>query len=326
MVGDRLHIDESQISRDGTMFFVGHEQTVHDDPQPLNVHRTVAAGRKKKVQRPEFAAHRTKKDFDPRSYAESTFGRTVPLIQEGPACRLFGSMIAKKMMGNLHVTMTGHGYWSPVYTEPHMMNSSHLIHELSFGPYFPRIVEPLENSVEVTTNHFATYEYFVSIVPTIYVDTHGHELYTNQYSVTDYVRLPARENGENRAPGIFIKYDVEPLTMVVQERTTSWISFLVRLAGVLGGVWVCTSMAFRVLSRVAVIVRKVLKQSELDSSVTRGAEPAQGMWQAPAQANYITGWDVSQSGGVHGRTPHSMQASYGSVPSGYAAPKYHGGY
>ena len=222
--------------------------------------------------------------------------------------------------------MTGHGCWSPVYTEPHMMNSSHLIHELSFGPYFPRIVEPLENSVEVTTNHFATYEYFVSIVPTIYVDTHGHELYTNQYSVTDYVRLPARENGENRAPGIFIKYDVEPLTMVVQERTTSWISFLVRLAGVLGGVWVCTSMAFRVLSRVAVIVRKVLKQSELDSSVTRGAEPAQGMWQAPAQANYITGWDVSQSGGVHGRTPHSMQASYGSVPSGYAAPKYHGGY
>lgn len=63
-------------------------------------------------------------------------------------------------------------------------------------------------------------------------------------------------------PGIFIKYDMEPLTMTIRERTTSFIQFLVRLAGVLGGVWVCTSYFFRVSSRIGGIASDVLKGRE----------------------------------------------------------------
>lgn len=32
-----------------------------------------------------------------------------------------------------------------------VMNLSHVIHEFSFGPFFPRIVQPLDNSVEIAT-------------------------------------------------------------------------------------------------------------------------------------------------------------------------------
>ena len=32
------------------------------------------------------------------------------------------------------------------------MNLSHVIHEFSFGPFFPRIVQPLDNSVEIASS------------------------------------------------------------------------------------------------------------------------------------------------------------------------------
>lgn len=38
--------------------------------------------------------------------------------------------------------------WSTL-TQPTVMNLSHVIDEFSFGPYFPRIVQPLDNSAYV---------------------------------------------------------------------------------------------------------------------------------------------------------------------------------
>ena len=90
------------------------------------------------------------------------------------------------------------------------------------------------------------FQYFVSAVPTLFLDARGRKLHTHQYSVTDYTR--EIEHGKG-VPGIFIKYDIEPLMMTVRERGTSLVQFLVRLAGVLGGVWVCVGYAFRVTSR-----------------------------------------------------------------------------
>lgn len=51
-------------------------------------------------------------------------------------------------------------------------------------------------------------------------------------------------------PGIFFKYDLEPIHLTLQERTTSFYHFLVRLVGVVGGVWTCTSFALRTIARV----------------------------------------------------------------------------
>ena len=31
-----------------------------------------------------------------------------------------------------------------------VMNLSHVVHEFSFGPYFPNLAQPLESSVETT--------------------------------------------------------------------------------------------------------------------------------------------------------------------------------
>lgn len=67
---------------------------------------------------------------------------------------------------NLHVTTIGHGYAAREHVDHNrmfgnlfilciltellvVMNLSHVITEFSFGPYFPEITQPLDNSFEL---------------------------------------------------------------------------------------------------------------------------------------------------------------------------------
>lgn len=123
------------------------------------------------------------------------------------------------------------------------MNLSHVINEFSFGPFFPRISQPLDNSVEISNAPFHIFQYFVSVVSTKYIDAGRRVLDTNQYSVTDMSRETQHGRG---VPGIFFKYDIEPMSLTISERTTNLIDFLVRLAGIVGGILVCMNYAWRV--------------------------------------------------------------------------------
>ena len=48
----------------------------------------------------------------------------------------------------MYVQTRGVTCWS-ILTQPTVMNLSHVIDEFSFGPYFPKIVQPLDNSAYV---------------------------------------------------------------------------------------------------------------------------------------------------------------------------------
>lgn len=52
-----------------------------------------------------------------------------------------------------------------------------------------------------------------------------------QYAVTDYVRTFSHGGG---VPGIFFKYELEPMSITIRERTTTLYQFLIRLVGVVG--------------------------------------------------------------------------------------------
>lgn len=106
---------------------------------------------------------------------------------------------------------------------------------------------------------FAVFQYFVSIVPTNYIDSRGRKLQTNQYSVTDYTRTV--QHGEG-VPGIFIKFDIEAVTLTLKQRTISFVTFLVRLAGIIGGVWVCAGYTLRVGDKAAKAALKVIEGSD----------------------------------------------------------------
>lgn len=73
------------------------------------------------------------------------------------------------VQANLHITTLGHGYASAQHVDHKrefcgdvpvclltrtylVMNLSHVITEFSFGPYFPDITQPLDNSFEITND------------------------------------------------------------------------------------------------------------------------------------------------------------------------------
>lgn len=163
-------------------------------------------------------------------------------------------------------------------------NFSHHINELSFGPYFPNLHNPLDAAHATTPGHFHKYQYFLSVVPTIYTDspstlltstppssaqkrsqTHDTQnpspnepdakknpgggerrfvpsvlagsprtVYTNQYAVTEH----SHPVSEDAVPGIFFKYDIEPILLTVAEEWGGVLGLIVRCVNVVAGVMV----------------------------------------------------------------------------------------
>ncbi|KAF9901843.1 hypothetical protein BX616_002114, partial [Lobosporangium transversale] len=85
------------------------------------------------------------------------------------ACRIFGSFESNKLSSNLHIMAAGHGYFGTPHTDHNVMNMTHKIDEFSFGELYPTIVNPLDDSFEISETAFEAFQYFIVVVPTIYV-------------------------------------------------------------------------------------------------------------------------------------------------------------
>lgn len=75
----------------------------------LRVGDTISAA-KKKYRSTSFSR-------DTRPAQQKAFRKTSHIVENGPACRMYGSIDAKKVTGNLHVTTLGHGYLSWEHTD-----------------------------------------------------------------------------------------------------------------------------------------------------------------------------------------------------------------
>ncbi|KAF2643873.1 DUF1692-domain-containing protein [Massarina eburnea CBS 473.64] len=175
------------------------------------------------------------------------------------ACRIFGSLDGNKVQGDFHITARGHGYLEfGDHLDHTAFNFSHIITEMSFGPYYPSLENPLDMTIATTDEHFYKFQYYLSIVPTIYTDdasllplleavnTKGeahpaksifhssHAIKTNQYAVTSQSHTVP----ENYVPGIFVKFDIEPIMLTVAEEWGGFFPLLIRLVNVISGVMV----------------------------------------------------------------------------------------
>lgn len=72
---------------------------------------------------------------------------------------------------------------------------------------------------------FISYQYFLHVVPTTYIAPRSRPLKTHQYSVTHYTREVEHNRG---VPGIFFKFDMEPMSLTIHQRTTSLLQLLIR--------------------------------------------------------------------------------------------------
>ncbi|KAJ6543569.1 DUF1692-domain-containing protein [Mycena vulgaris] len=233
-VGDRMFLSAAKggIRRDGTKFDVGQASTLKEHSEALSVRQAVSQSRKSRG----FFSSILQWDSTPY----------MPRYKHEPdarGCRISGQLDVKKVTANLHITTLGHGYASHEHVDHSLMNLSHVITEFSFGPYFPDITQPLDNSFEVTHDPFVAYQYFLHVVPTTYVAPRSAPLHTNQYSVTHYTRVLSHHSG---TPGIFFKFDLDPMSLTIHQRTSSFLQLIIRCVGVIGGVFTCMGYAIRV--------------------------------------------------------------------------------
>ncbi|KAI0353648.1 DUF1692-domain-containing protein [Trametes cingulata] len=232
-VGDRLFLSDG-FRRDGTKFDIGQATTLKEHAEALSARQAVAQSRSSRGFF-DVLLRRSGNRYKP----------TYNYQPDGSACRVFGTITAKRVTANLHVTTLGHGYASHQHVDHKLMNLSHVITEFSFGPYFPDITQPLDNSFELTHDPFVAYQYFLHVVPTTYIAPRSKPLNTHQYSVTHYTRVLDHHRG---TPGIFFKFDLDPMKLTIHQRTTTLVQLFIRCVGVIGGIFVCMGYAVKITS------------------------------------------------------------------------------
>lgn len=163
-----------------------------------------------------------------------------------PICRIFGSIPINRVQGDFHITAEGYGYRRDQVTPEEALNFTHFINEFSFGTFYPYIENTLDATVHKTDVRRKTYQYDLKVIPTVYGKL-GHEIDTNQYSVRMY------ETENKHAPGIFIKYDFDPIKMSIIEKRLSFFQFVIRLVTIVGGFWTMAGWGYRVMEKMIVL-------------------------------------------------------------------------
>jgi len=178
-------------------------------------------------------------------YAEILERKVKYAKQEG--CNLHGHFSVNKVAGNFHFTpgktfQRAHTHihdYTPFELEH--FNTTHVIHSLGFGEYYPGITNPLDDTVKVVAEGSALYQYFVKVVPTIYEFANGEQIVSNQYSVTQHTR-PKNAHHPNVVPGIFFIYDLSPIMVHIKEQNRSFTHFLVSICAIVGGVFTVSGL------------------------------------------------------------------------------------
>ncbi|XP_056272771.1 endoplasmic reticulum-Golgi intermediate compartment protein 2 [Pseudoliparis swirei] len=168
------------------------------------------------------------------------------------ACRIHGHMYVNKVAGNFHVTVgksiphpRGHAHLAALVSHD-TYNFSHRIDHLSFGELIPGIINPLDGTEKVSAESNHMFQYFITIVPTK-LNTYKISAEIHQYSVTEQERVINHAAGSHGVSGIFMKYDISSLMVKVTEQHMPLWQFLVRLCGIIGGIFSTTGMLHSVV-------------------------------------------------------------------------------
>mmetsp|Transcript_48499 Transcript_48499/g.97576 ORF Transcript_48499/g.97576 Transcript_48499/m.97576 type:complete len:301 (+) Transcript_48499:51-953(+) len=183
----------------------------------------------------------------------------------GEGCSLKGDVSVAKVGGNFHLStgtlgmknsplimLTG-GLFGGMLTGGAFKgaNLSHTIHSLSFGDSLPGIVNPLTEVTNIVPTDVGQYQFHIKVIPTEYRPLRGAPVYSNQYSMYEqFVRLDLLSALQSaNAPGIYFYYDFYPVMVQYHENKVSFLQFVTRVCGIIGGVFTVASVLDSVLHR-----------------------------------------------------------------------------
>ncbi|CAN0243892.1 endoplasmic reticulum-Golgi intermediate compartment protein 3-like isoform X1 [Lampetra planeri] len=168
--------------------------------------------------------------------------------QKDEGCRVYGHLEVNKVAGNFHFAPGKSFQQAHIHVhalELHEFNPfgmdkfnlTHHIAHLSFGRDYPGIVNPLDGTKSVSHEDFMMFQYFVKIVPTVYVKLNGEALRTNQFSVTKHEKVANGLAGDQGLPGVFVSYELSPMMVRFTEKQRSFTHFLTGVCAIIGGVF-----------------------------------------------------------------------------------------
>ncbi|ELU08142.1 hypothetical protein CAPTEDRAFT_19918 [Capitella teleta] len=163
-------------------------------------------------------------------------------------CRFYGTLDVNKVAGNFHITagksvplnIGGHAHMAMMVKESDY-NFTHRIEHFSFGDKVSGRINPLDGEEKNTNDNYHMYQYFIQVVPT-HVKTLFTDINTYQFSVTEQNRTISHGKGSHGIPGIFVKYDLAPMMVKVIESHKPFSQLLIRLCGIIGGLFATSGM------------------------------------------------------------------------------------
>lgn len=175
------------------------------------------------------------------------------MFSEKDSCRIHGTATLNKVSGKLFINVLGHGNYGP-HVDHNSINLTHHITHLQFGKDYPGLKNPIDGLTKVASLSFATFDYYLSVVPTIYMDRFRNVLLTNQFAVTEHsAEYESADTAATRStPGIYLNYDLEPISVRVSESNPiSFVSFITRIFAIMGGIWSLVEFMYRAYLKVA---------------------------------------------------------------------------
>jgi len=174
----------------------------------------------------------------------------APQCKNSIGCRIVGKVVVSKVGGNVHIAL-GH---STIRDGKHVhefnmqdvsggFNTSHEISHVSFGDQVDGVLAPLDGTMKIVKHGSYMFHYYIKLVPTVFTDHWGNEVYTNQYSVTDSSRNVQVRAGElSGLPGVFFVYDFCPFLMAKTETVKPWSYIFTSMCAIIGGVFTIASL------------------------------------------------------------------------------------
>ena len=145
-----------------------------------------------------------------------------------------------------------------------------MITELSFGPHYPALLNPLDKTIAESDTHYYKFQYFLSVVPTLYSNGKGalsaylsapgdkaarsgrNKVFTNQYAATS--QSGSIPETPYLIPGIFFKYNIEPILLLVSEERSGFLALLLRVINTVSGVLVTGGWLYQISGWVVEVV------------------------------------------------------------------------
>ncbi|CAN6574033.1 unnamed protein product [Malus baccata var. baccata] len=97
--------------------------------------------------------------------AEDLIKRVKHAIANGEGCRVFGVLDVQRVAGNFHISVHGLNIFvaQMIFGGSKNVNVSHIIHDLSFGPKYPGIHNPLDGTDRILHDTSGTFKYYIKV-------------------------------------------------------------------------------------------------------------------------------------------------------------------